>query len=153
MKSPSKSRKPKRAQGTGRRQEALRWTIQRAATEFGHDRTQLERRRRALGIEPGDDGCFTSQDIALMIFGDKEAEQIGLIAAQRREVEMRNQRAEGELMPVERVAILGERYVTAVRQVVLNSRLSDAEKKDALEEIVQLQETDWSHEAREAAKK
>ena len=88
-----------------------------------------------------------------MLFGDKEAETIGKIAAERAKIERENREADGELVPVERVCILGERYTAAVRQVILNSSLSDTEKQEALGEIVQLGETDWQAEAKTAARK
>lgn len=132
--------------------KAIRWTLNGAAREFGVHREQLERRRLGLGIEPGEDDCFVSQDIARMMFGDKEAETIGKIAAERSKLERENRAAEGELVAVERVAVLGERFVAAVRQVILNSSLSETEKGEALSEIVQLKEVDWTAEAKGASR-
>ena len=142
----------RRARTVVKREPAIRWTLNLAAREFGVHREHLERRRRVLGIEPGKDGHFTSQELARMLFGDKEAETIAEIVERRKKLERENREADGELVAVERVCILGERYVAAVRQVILNSSLSETEKQEALSEIVQLGETDWTAEAKATAK-
>ena len=61
---------------------ALRWTLNQAAREFGWHREALAKRQRALAIEPGEDGCFTTLNIAAMVFGDKEAETIRKLSAE-----------------------------------------------------------------------
>ena len=142
----------KPAAGTHRRQEAIRLPLATWGRQAGLHHEALARRQRSLGIEPGEDGCFTLPAFLRIAHGDKEAETIGKIAEERKKLERENREAEGELVPVERVCILGERYVAAVRQVILNSSLSDTEKQEALGEIVQLGETDWEAEAKANAK-
>ena len=79
----------------------LRWNLQQISREFGTHREQLERRRRALGMEPGEDGNFSSQDVARLLFGDKEAETIGKISAERRKTECEVETMRRERIPIE----------------------------------------------------
>ena len=81
----------------------IRWSLHGAARELNVHRERLARRQRVLGIEPGEDGYFSSKDIIAMVHSDKEAEQIRLIAAQRQKLERENQEAEAEFIPVETV--------------------------------------------------
>lgn len=136
-----------------RAEENLRWSLNRAAHEFGLHQAQLDRRRRALGMEPGADGFYSSRDIAAMMFGDKEAETIGKIAAERKSTELSNARQMGELIPTEVACALVERVLIAVKQRFMSSSLSEQEKTDVLEELVSLGHLDWSDQAKRAAKK
>ena len=130
-----------------------RWTLNGAAREFGAHREQLERRRRALSIEAGKDGCFSTQQIAAMIFGDKEAETIGKLAAERRQVELKNALTEGELISVAYVIRLAESFLVPVRQKILSSSLTEEERADMLDELVKFGEVDWKVEAIDAQRK
>ena len=132
---------------------AIRLTLNRISVEFDLHWQQLDRRRRALGIEPGEDGCFSLHDAKLMVLGDKEAETIGKIAAERREIEMRIACREGELIPTAVVDAMGEKFLVAVRQKILTSGMTDAEKDGVLTDLVALGEVDWKEEAQNAAKR
>ncbi len=132
---------------------AIRWVISRAAREFGVHHEQLDRRRRALAIESAEDGCYSSQQIAAMMFGDKEAETIGKLAAERRAVELSNAQRMGELIPTAVAAALVERVLIAVKQRFMSSGLSADEKTAVLEELVSLDRLDWSEQAKRTAKK
>ena len=132
--------------------QALRWNLQQAASEFGMHREGLEKRRRAIGIDPGEDGKFSTRDIAAMVFGDKEAETIGKIAAERIGQEMKNAREAGEVMPTASAAKVAERFLVPCRQRILSSSLTDEEKDELLADLVGLGEVDWMKEARSANK-
>lgn len=135
---------------TGPKSESFRWSINRAAVEFGADNSTLERRRRAAGIEPGEDGCYSTRDVAAMIFGDKEAETIRKISAEARQVELKNAITEGELIPVSSVIKICARVLVPVRQKILSSSLSEQERHDMLEDLVALATKDWTKEALDA---
>ena len=122
----------------------LRWTLNQAALEFGAHRETLERRRRALSIEPGADGNFSSKDIASMLFGDKEAETIGKIAAERKSIEMDNARRAGELIPTSAVIALCEKILVPIRQKICSASMPDDEKNEMLSDLVTLGEIDWA---------
>ena len=118
-----------------------------AINEFNMHYEMIARRQRALGIEPGEDGLYTTADIAKMVFGDKEAETIGKLAAERRNVELKNAILEGELIPVKSVLSLCARVVVPLRQKILSSNLSEQERHELLTDIVKLGEIDWAEEA------
>ncbi len=132
---------------SGPKADAFRWSINRAAMEFGADNMTLEKRRRAAGIEPGEDGYYSTRDIASLIFGDKEAETIRKISAEARQVELKNAITEGELIPVASVIKICARILVPVRQKILSSSLSEQERHDMLEDLVALATKDWTKEA------
>ena len=139
---------------TGRKaDELMRWTLNQAAREFGVHREILERRRRALAIEAGEDGCFASQQISAMMFGDKEAETIGKLAAERKNTELKNALIEGELISVALVIRLAESFLVPVRQRILSSELSEDDRAEMLEDLVKFGEVDWKTEAVDAQRK
>lgn len=73
---------------TGQKPQAIMWwNLTQVEREFGVDRATLERRRRELAIKANVEGCYTSRQIAAMMFGDKEAEVIGKTKAEREKTE------------------------------------------------------------------
>lgn len=81
-----------------------------------------------------------------MLFGDREAEEIGKIAAERRGRELANARVEGELIPTADVAKLCEKVVIVVRQKICTSSLDEREKDDILTDLAKLSDVDWARE-------
>ena len=116
-------------------------------------REAMERRRRAIGAEPGEDGCFTLPDFLRIAHGDREAEATGKLAAERREIEMRVECRQGELIPTAVVETIGAKYLIAARQLILASSMDAAEKDEVLAEFVALGEMDWRDEAKNAARR
>lgn len=141
--------KVKSIQG-GHRNEAVRWSMYRAAQEFGTNERTLKKRQLALGIQPGEDGFFSSKDVAAMLFGDKEAETIRKISAEARGQELKNAVTEGELIPLASVLEICRRIIVPIRQRILSSSMSETERHDALADLVSLGEVDWSKEAGDA---
>lgn len=133
--------------------KAVRWNFQQAEREFGVMRDTFAKRSRALGIEPGADGCYSSRDIAAMMFGDKEAETVGKLAAERRGQELKNALTEGELIPTATVIRLAESFLVPVRQRILSSSLTEEERAEMLEDLVKFGEVDWKVEAIETHRK
>lgn len=83
------------------REESIRWSILLACREFGWKRERLTQRIRTLAIEPGDDDCFSTQQMASVILGDKESETVGKIAADRKKIETEVETMKKERIPVE----------------------------------------------------
>lgn len=131
MKRPTKSKRR-----VGRPEtEPLRWNLQQAEREFGPKRDTLSIRARALGIMPGDDGCYTSRNILAMIAGDKETETIGKIKAEREFYELRNEETRRQRIPIELIAPVYETMFRNVRGIIMASRLSDNDKQDIFAEL------------------
>ena len=60
----------------------IRWSIYRAAMEFGIDRRTLARRLAAASTEPGPDGHYSTGDIVRAVFNNLELERTRLTRAQ-----------------------------------------------------------------------
>lgn len=131
---------------------ALRWSLNLASQESGVHREQLERRRRQLGIDPREDGLYSTRDVLAMLFGDKEAELIGKLAAERKKVELDNARTEGEVIPTASALKIAGSFLVPARQKILSSSMPDAEKDDVLSDLVRLGDVDWKKEARSVAR-
>lgn len=54
----------------GKRLTALRWTLPKAASEFGIHISTLGKRVKAAGVMPGKDGRYSTRDIAAAVYGD-----------------------------------------------------------------------------------
>lgn len=141
--SSSKPEPEVKKRGGAKSKPALRWSLNQAGYEFHTDSVTLEKRRRTLGIEPGLDLMYSSMDIAKMIFGDKEAETIGKLAAERRQIELKNAVTEGKLIEMDVVLRWAARVVVPIRQCILSSRLPDEDKTYILEQLVKMGETDF----------
>ena len=146
--------KPQTKRREGRPEaQSVRWSFQMAEREFGVKRDTLVSRARQLNILSAEDGAYSSADIAKMIFGDKEAETIGKLAAERRQVELKNALTEGELISVSYVIRLAESFLVPVRQRILSSSLTEDERAEMLDDLVKFGEVDWKTEAIDAHRK
>lgn len=115
--------------------EPLRWTLGLAATEFGADRRTLSTRAKTSGLVPGDDGKFSTRQIAAIIYGDMAGEKL------------RKMRAEADLAELERDTLLKEvaplalfdqmvaRMAAGIRAIIGRSKLTDQEQYDIVEEM------------------
>lgn len=132
--------------------EPIRWNLHEAGREFGVHREKLERRRRALEIPPGPDGCFSTADIFRMAFSSKEAEEIGLIAARRQQIEIQNKERDAEVALTQMVIALSKSFSAAVCKIIQATAMTDAEKEEACAPMLELAAVDWVDEAKTAAR-
>ncbi len=130
--------------------DAIRWTISQAAREFGWDTTNLERARRAAGVNAGEDGRFSTRQIARVVFGDKESEVIENLRQQRRAAELKYAQASAELIPTASVVKLADKIIVPIRQRIMSSPLADQDKRDILTDLEALGGMDWAAEVRRA---
>lgn len=135
-------------------QPALRWSLTRAAKEFGFQRTELETRRRAAHILPGDDQCFATQQICAMCFGDKRLADTKRAEAEAAAAIRRNMREEGALLPTDSVKNALDPIGIILRQKICASSLTETEKDEMLADIGSgLAAIDWEKVAKDANKK
>jgi phage terminase Nu1 subunit (DNA packaging protein) len=120
------------------------WTIEQAAREFGADRDTLSRLLTREGIRPDENGHFATTQICAAIFGDIDAEKVGLTRAQRIKEETANRKRAGELVEVEAVIELAQRFCFAARQKILLSSMPETEKQALLLDIGRLADVDYS---------
>jgi hypothetical protein len=55
---------------------ALRWNIEKAAIEFGLTPVMLSRALAQISAAPGEDGCYTTQQICESLFGSMHQEKL-----------------------------------------------------------------------------
>src|SRR5690349_14379102 len=82
---------------------ALRWTIERAASEFQIDRKTLTKRIRGSDILPGDDGKFSTEQICAAVFGDYRREQLRELRERADGTALENEVTRKERIPIEDV--------------------------------------------------
>jgi hypothetical protein len=123
---------------------AVRWTINRAAQEFGRDRNALDRMRIKSGIEPGADECFSTQQICAMIYGDKEKAAIKKLEAEARIAERKDAEAAGKMISVESAARINANIAVPIRQMILTSSMPNEERIEILTQITRLENVDFS---------
>lgn len=118
---------------------SVRWRLHMAAVEFGVDDKTLEKAIKVAGLVPGEDGCFSTRDICVAIFGDLKGD---LIRAQTRDA---NESADikaikkanllRENIPAALVEKVWSAAISELRQRVLYSALADDAKADILHDL------------------
>lgn len=108
--------------------KSIRWTIENAAAEFGINPRTLSARLKQAGTVPGEDGRYSTKEIASAVFGDLEREKIRKTSAEADEIEKRNRERDGELVDVEEFAKEFDDAAVECVRVIESSALSNAEK-------------------------
>jgi phage terminase Nu1 subunit (DNA packaging protein) len=119
--------------------DPLRWPILRASSEFKLDRLTLTRRLTAAGIEPAEDGCFsTSEIVSAIIGGDHAAERLRLTREKADETALANAKTRGEYLEAGEVARELESLFCVLKQEIAgNPDLSQAAKESLLSHLAQ----------------
>lgn len=117
--------------------EPIRWTMERAAKEFGRDRKTLSKYLTERGERAGDDGRFSTKQIAdaLYIGVDLEKEQARLTARNADIAEVRLARARNEVIDTETVFRIWENIRVAITRTILTCGLTHKEKDHILSEL------------------
>jgi phage terminase Nu1 subunit (DNA packaging protein) len=117
--------------------EPIRWTMERAAKEFGCDRKTLSKALTQRGEIAGDDGRYSTKQIAdsLYIGVDLEKEQARLTKIRGDISTVQLARVRGEVIDTETVFRVWENIGVAIRRTILTSALTQAEKTHILNEL------------------
>jgi hypothetical protein len=111
----------------------LRWSLLRAATEFGIDRQTLGKRLQDAGQEVGGDGLFGSAQLAsAFVGGDIHAERLRETRARALRLELHNSEKQNKTIPAELVYECVSRLLATLKQEILGSGLSEHEKRSLL---------------------
>jgi hypothetical protein len=124
--------------------ERIRWSVEQAAAEFGRDYKAVKKNLIALDIHPGDDGKFSTPDIARAVFGDIDAERLRKTKEEADRIALENEKLRGELVEVAMVKQLGETIFVGLRQKILASSMTDQEKDELLTDMSSLKVRDWT---------
>lgn len=121
----------------------VRWSLRKAAPEFGINIATLGGRVRERGIIPGDDGLFSTQQILAAIFGSKEEEQIRNIQLDNEQRAVDLAKSKRELIPIQDAVRVWSSRVVAMKQAIVGSKLSDAEKRELLNHLAEIKEEEY----------
>jgi phage terminase Nu1 subunit (DNA packaging protein) len=113
----------------------LRWTLEKAAMNFGIHRSTLTKKLRVGDTEPGPDGKFSTQQIVAAIYNDSNSERTRLYREQGDRLALENAKSRSEQIDVESVWKTYEGIFSAMRKTILASPLTDAEKAEALAQL------------------
>lgn len=127
-----------------RQVERLRWTIQQASEEFNRDHKAIKRNLLSLDIHAGDDGKFSTADMARAVFGDIDAERLRKTKEEADRIALENEKLRGNLVEVSMVKQLGETIFVGLRQKILASSMDDQEKDELLTDMSSLKVRDWT---------
>jgi hypothetical protein len=112
-----------------------RWTIGRAAGEFPVDSKTLAKRIKLAGIEPGEDGKFSTEQICRATFGDLRGEQTRETKERADKLALANEKERGRLLDAEKVYKHYEGVFVTLRQKTLASAMTDDEKDELLNDL------------------
>lgn len=115
--------------------QPLRWTLEKAATEFGIHRSTLTKNLRSGDTEPGTDGRYSTQQIASAIYNDSDSERTRLYREQADKLALANAKTRSEHVDVETVFKAYEGVFISIRGTILASNLTDVEKSDILSNL------------------
>lgn len=130
----SEAQEPKK-KGFGRQLERMRWTVPKAASEFGVNTNTLTRYIKAAGILAGKDGKFSTLDVAEAIYGDQHKELLSNRQKENALLDIELSRARNEVIEVEVVSQLLESIGAAAKRIIMLSGLSLSEKIATLNEL------------------
>ena len=120
------------------KQKPIRWTVEKASMEFGVHRRTITQRIREAGIEAGEDGKYSTRDIADTIYGSLGAERLGKTRAERELLEIELGKERRDLIPSRRVYSLLEDVFVSVKMKILGSSMSEVEQDKLLVELSRL---------------
>jgi hypothetical protein len=76
----------------------LRWNVERAGIEFGVTTVMLNRALAQISATPGNDGCYTTQQICEALFGDMHKEKIATQRQITERITLENEITRGEVL-------------------------------------------------------
>ena len=131
-----------RTREQGSQVELVRWSLAMAAANFGRDPKTLKKNVAAANVVPGDDGLFSTLEMAKAIFGDIEGERLRKTKEEADKLELENAQTRMELVSVELVYKHFEGVFISFRQKILASALTEDEKQDLLNDLCRLKAKD-----------
>jgi phage terminase Nu1 subunit (DNA packaging protein) len=112
----------------------LRWSVEKAASEFQIDRRTLTKRINAGDIGPGTDGKFSTEQICAAVFGDYRREQLREIRERATKLELENQCMRKERIPLDVVAEIDNEVYMAIAGI-LKSNVDRVLTREVINEI------------------
>lgn len=126
---------------------ALRWSVTRAAKEFGCDFKTLVKRLTAAGIVPGPDHRYSTVEICRALFldgGDIDAEKLRKVRLECDLLQRKLDEADGRLLDADAVLRCWSQAVLNVRGAVLALPLPEANRHAILDAICEVPKRAYS---------
>lgn len=117
----------------------IRWGVELAASEFGINPRTVSSRIKTTGIIPGDDGKFSTKQIAAAVFGDIDGERLRETRAKADGLELENQRKRGEVIYVAEFVREYHSVLIGMKQIIMNSKLKEEDKNEILGNLARIQ--------------
>jgi hypothetical protein len=116
--------------------QPVRWTVGRAAAEFGVDRKTLDRRIVDAGVKPStEDDCYSTAQIIAAVFGDLDAEKLRKMRAEADLAEMERDERARSLLAAEVVSAVWLDALTGLRAVVMAADVPKTTRAQLLKQL------------------
>lgn len=115
--------------------DSIRWTLGVAATEFGLDRRTMAERVKTSGAVVGEDGKFSTRQIAAAVYGDLAGEKLRKMRAEADLVEMQVREKQKTSIPMEVFSPVIDQLFGAIATVIRQSPLSEREREEILADL------------------
>jgi hypothetical protein len=113
----------------------IRWTVEKAASEFQIDRKTLSKRIRGGDIRPGTDGRFSTEQICAAVFGDYRREQLREMRERADKLTLENQLTRKERIPLDVVMAVNTEVEQAIAGIIKASKLPVAAVNEIFEQL------------------
>lgn len=127
-------KQPAAAQG----HQPIRWTIERAAVELGIQEKSLRQRATKYGVEPGTDGCYSTQDIVLARYGAQHLAMTRKIELDGDLREARLAQMAAQVIPIKAVQRAWEFALAQLRSTIQGLRVSVADRESLVKALYEI---------------
>jgi hypothetical protein len=129
--------------------EPLRWPIDRAAREFGVQKSTLAKRLALVKEKPHPvTQTYSTHQITIALYGDIQSERLREVKERADNLMLKNGALRGELLEREVITKAGEEMLIAARALIETSSMPRNEKNDFLENLAS-----WPVAVRDVAKR
>lgn len=123
--------------------DPIRWSVGQAAAEFGLDRRTMAERVKTSGAVPGEDGKFSTRQIAAAVYGDLAGEKLRKMRAEADLAEMEVREKQKTSIPRDVFFPEIDRLFGAVAATIRQSRLAPADREEICAELRGFPATLW----------
>jgi hypothetical protein len=114
---------------------ALRWSVERAAVEFGVSIATLRKALNRNSARPVEDGCYSTQEIVGALFGELHREKIRSQRALARKLELENAIIVASVLNKDALTRAFGDLADSLAQAVMSSDLNRQGKEDFLRNL------------------
>jgi hypothetical protein len=122
----------------------IRWSLERAASEFQINPRTLAKRCKARSVEPAEDGKFSTTQICAAVFGDMDSEKLREQHHIANMAARRDRREAGESLATQDVLDTWVNYLSHVRRIIQHDARIPMDSKHAiLRELREVNEAEY----------